>query len=132
MWKKKFAFALFLISSLWTPATSSGVPLSGVLNLNTASYEQLQRLPGIGPSKAAKILAARRHRPFQSFAQIRSISGIGPKRLKALRPFVRFSGPNTLEKRLLPETSPKLPPCLTPLLTIPPENLKSITPGQVP
>ena len=53
--------------------------------MNTASLGELQRLPGIGPVTARKIVAAR---PFTSPGDLDRVSGIGPKKLAAIRPFV--------------------------------------------
>lgn len=60
------------------------------LNLNTATGEQLELLPGVGPAMAAKILAARKEKGgFTSVEDLDDISGIGEKKMEALRPLVR-------------------------------------------
>lgn len=58
------------------------------VNVNTASSEELQRLPAVGPVTAQNILAARADRPFRSLADLDRVKGIGPKTLEKLRPFV--------------------------------------------
>ena len=58
--------------------TSCDVPF----DLNTASQEQLQQLHGIGPVKAATIVAGR---PYQSVEDLLKIPGIGPKTLEKIR-----------------------------------------------
>lgn len=55
------------------------------IDLNTASTDQLQQLPGIGPVNAAKIVA---DRPYQSIEDLLKIPGIGEKTLEKLRPCV--------------------------------------------
>ena len=55
------------------------------LDLNTASTDQLQRLHGIGPVKAAKMVAGR---PYRSVEDLLKIPGIGPKTLSKIRPCV--------------------------------------------
>lgn len=57
------------------------------INVNTATAAELQRLPGIGPAFAARIIEARTVRPFRSVDELRRIKGIKTKRLEALRPF---------------------------------------------
>ena len=62
----------------------------GPLNLNTATLDQLDALPGLGPGLAAEILRARRAKGgFRSVEDLREIQGIGKKRFDRLRPLVR-------------------------------------------
>ena len=59
------------------------------INLNTATSEQLQQVPGIGPVTAEKILKMRKlHGPFKSVNELRAIKGIGPKRLSKMKPYL--------------------------------------------
>jgi competence protein ComEA len=61
-----------------------------VLNLNTATVQQLDTLPGVGPVRAAAIVAWREaHGKFTSVDQLAKVDGIGPTRLEKLRPLVR-------------------------------------------
>ena len=58
----------------------------GPLDLNTATAEQLDTLPGIGPVLSARIIAWREaHGPFQLVDDLKKVSGIGPKILEGLR-----------------------------------------------
>lgn len=55
------------------------------INVNTASQNQLEDLPGIGPSKAAAILQYRTDNgPFASCAALDAVNGIGPATVSAL------------------------------------------------
>jgi competence protein ComEA len=69
-------------------AAAPGSPTAPV-DLNTASPEQLDTLPGVGPSTAAKIIAFRQaHGPFHSLAELDAVPGIGPARLAELKGLV--------------------------------------------
>ena len=62
---------------------------SGPLNLNQATADQLDALPGVGPATAAAIIAYRRdHGPFQSVDQLRDVHGIGASKFEQIRPLV--------------------------------------------
>ena len=63
---------------------------SEVVNLNTATVQQLDALPGVGPVTAAAIVAWRdANGKFTSVDQLAEVDGIGPARLEKLRPLVR-------------------------------------------
>lgn len=61
------------------------VSAQGLVNINTATSEQLQSLPGIGKSTADKIVADRTSNgPFSSKQDLKRVSGIGDKKYEAL------------------------------------------------
>jgi competence protein ComEA len=62
---------------------------TGPVLLNTATAEDLDTLPGIGPALAQQIIAYREARgPFISVDQLTDVPGIGPAKLEQLRPLV--------------------------------------------
>ncbi len=67
------------------------VPTSpaGPVDLNTATVDQLDRLPGVGPSTAAAIISHRQqYGPFTSVEDLAAVKGIGPAKVAALRGLV--------------------------------------------
>ena len=57
-----------------------------VVNINTATAQQLESLPGIGPATSAKIIADRvSNGPYGSLQDLTRVSGIGEKRVGALQ-----------------------------------------------
>jgi competence protein ComEA len=67
---------------------ATGLP-AGPVHLNTATLEQLDALPGVGPVTAQKILDYRQeHGAFGSVDELDAIPGIGPARLEQLRDLV--------------------------------------------
>jgi competence protein ComEA len=62
---------------------------TGPVHLNSATLEQLDALPGVGPVTAQKILDYRQqHGGFGSIDELDAVSGIGPARLADLRSLV--------------------------------------------
>jgi competence protein ComEA len=67
---------------------SPGAP-AGPVSLSSATAEQLDTLPGVGPVTAQKIVTYRQeHGPFTSVDGLDAIPGIGPAKLADLRPLV--------------------------------------------
>lgn len=65
-----------------------------LLDINRATKEQLEALPGIGPVLAQRIITYReKSGGFKSIAQLRNISGIGPKRLGGIKDFITVGRP---------------------------------------
>lgn len=60
----------------------------GIIDVNTATEEQLQELPGIGPKLAHEIVAYRSQNRFATVEDLNNVPGIGPKRLDAVRNLV--------------------------------------------
>jgi competence protein ComEA len=59
------------------------------VDLNTATPEDLESLPGVGPATAAAIVSWRDdHGPFTSVEQLLEVRGIGPAKFEALRDLV--------------------------------------------
>lgn len=56
------------------------------LEINNASYEELQTLPGIGPKLAERIMA---HRPYQKLDDLEAVPGIGSALLKRIQPLIQ-------------------------------------------
>jgi competence protein ComEA len=68
---------------------SGGGVVAGPVHLNSATLEQLDALPGVGPMTAQKIVDYRQqHGAFGSVDELDAISGIGPARLDQLRDLV--------------------------------------------
>ena len=69
--------------------SASAAGAAAPVQLSTATLEQLDSLPGVGPVTAQKILDYRqKHGAFQSVDELDAVPGIGPKRLEQLHELV--------------------------------------------
>jgi competence protein ComEA len=63
---------------------------AATIDINQATANDLQKLPGIGPSLAKQIVAYReKHGPFRRIEDLMAIKGIGFKKWKEIKPYVR-------------------------------------------
>jgi len=74
---------------------------SGVVNINTASSEELELLPRVGPALAGRIIEFREaNGPFQTVDEILAVKGIGDSSFEKLEPFIVTSGATTLADKV--------------------------------
>ena len=73
-------------SSAAAAGASQNASPGELINVNTASLASLETLPGIGPAKAAAIVA---ERPFGTVEELERVPGIGPKTLETIAPLVK-------------------------------------------
>ena len=77
------------------------VAIGQSVDINSASAEELAAaLPGIGPSKAQGIVEWRElHGPFRTVEQLLEVSGIGPRTLEKIRPYVRLGEALSMQRQ---------------------------------
>ncbi len=91
------AFGLTLAGS--SLAEDASPQLVGAVNINTATPEQLELLPGIGEARAKAVIAMRKQRGgFKSVNELTDVKGIGEAALAKLRPFARIEGKTTARR----------------------------------
>jgi competence protein ComEA len=92
----RIASGLLLCATLAFAAVAHGkkIPPAVAVNLNTATSEELQQVPGIGPGTAKAITSFReKSGRFQRVEDLLSIRGITPRKLDAMRPFITTGNP---------------------------------------
>lgn len=89
-----------LLLAAAAPVAASG-PAEGVVNINTATSEQLQLLPRVGPALAQRIIEFRETSgPFRSVDEIIAVKGIGESSFERLEPYIVTSGATTLSEKV--------------------------------
>jgi len=70
-------------------STSSAESQSDKININTANATELDKIPGIGPARAADIITYRESRGgFKSLEEIKNIKGIGDKTFESMKDLI--------------------------------------------
>jgi competence protein ComEA len=90
--------------ALLSPSAHAEKPvLEGVVNLNSASPEELSLIPGVGPARVRNILAYRKVHPFRTVDELARIKGIGRKTVRRWRQHLAVGGPSTAQRVVRPE-----------------------------
>jgi competence protein ComEA len=119
---------LFALVLLVSTARAEKSQLEGVVNLNTASPDELGLIPGIGPARVRNILAFRHLHPFRTIDELARIKGIGRKTVRRWRQHLAVSGPSTAQKVVRPDQPfvgppaapvPPPPPVRKPAVAVP-------------
>ena len=99
MFKRSIVYFCFLslVMLFCGSITMASQEIEGYININTATAEELQMLPGIGESTAQGIVAFRNaNGPFKSVDGLMKVKGIGEKKLNAIKAYLRLEGKTTL------------------------------------
>lgn len=76
-------------SSKNAPSVTLTQPSGALININTAQSQELERLPGIGPTKAQSIILYRQeHGPFKKLEDLMQVSGIGKATFDQLKELI--------------------------------------------
>jgi competence ComEA-like helix-hairpin-helix protein len=112
--RRLFAPVFFLLAVLCAfpmsvPANKKPPPAP--INLNTATSEELQQVPGIGPVTADKILQMRKsYGAFKSVDDLRAVRGIGPKRIEKMRKYLTVGKTAASQNKPASANKPVTPP----------------------
>jgi competence protein ComEA len=94
--REEFMKKLLLALAMWFAI--SGVALA-VVNINTATKEELTSLKGVGEKRAQEIINYRtKNGPFKTVDDLEKVPGIGPGIMKQIRSEVTTSGKTNIEK----------------------------------
>lgn len=95
-WMTLPVLTLILSLGMTAYAGKQSKSLNGVINLNQASSQQLQMLPGIGEKTADAIIAYRQKTKFSRPEDIVQVKGLGKKKFEKFKAYLAVSGPTTL------------------------------------
>lgn len=94
-------FSFVVATVLASMVLAANVPATPQVNVNTASVQELQLLPRVGPAIAQRIVEFRNaNGPFKTPEELIRVKGIGEKTFANLQPYVAVSGTTTLKEKV--------------------------------
>mgnify|MGYP000880657541 FL=1 len=98
---KRFSLTLVLVATMVALAFPAMASQTGKVNINTATAEQLQLLPRVGPSLAKRIVDFRSSNgTFTQPEEWMLVKGVGEKSFELLKPYLSISGETTLSEKV--------------------------------
>ncbi len=92
---------LVLAAATLAAAADTAPAPAGVVNVNTASVQQLQLLPRVGPALASRIIEFREaNGPFAAVDELVAVRGVGERSLELMRPYLTVKGDTTLTEKV--------------------------------
>lgn len=108
--RARYTILLVLAAILPLLITTSALALSGQLNINSATVEELQKLPFIGETKARSIIDYRsKNGPYDTLEDLLKSKAIGQSTFEAIKPYISLSGSSTLTDGIKSPDQPTLP-----------------------
>jgi len=106
MFRSVIGIAIVLFAAAGRPAIAGGVQgrdqavtaqqPQPLINLNTANAAELEKLPGVGPAMAARILEYRqKNGSFKKLEELMNVKGIGEKTFLKLKPLITITPPKS-------------------------------------
>ncbi len=92
----QFVTALTLAAPVGAATSPARPRVTGVVNLNTATPEQLKMLPGVKDKAVAEIIAHRAKHPFTRPEELVKVKGFSKKRYQRVKPYVSVHGDSTI------------------------------------
>jgi competence ComEA-like helix-hairpin-helix protein len=129
-----FFFAMAILALASPQVRAEKIQLEGVVNINTASPDELSLIPGVGPARVRNILAYRHAHPFRTVEELARIKGIGRKTVRHWRMHLAVGGPSTAQKVVRPDLPvvgpPQLPAQVSPAPSPPRAPPRSMIPSR--
>jgi competence protein ComEA len=92
----QFVTALLFAAPVGAASSSAPPRVTGVVNLNTGTPEQLKMLPGVKDKAVAEIVAHRAKHPFTRPEELVKVKGFSKRRYERVKPHIAVHGDSTI------------------------------------